>query len=105
MLTKGCRRVEVGRQLVAKPCFTKLFSFLGIQNVLVQPGELLLQVEDPVVIEIKVKQPSGGCSQEAVGGKINHQAERLVARKAEVEMIFMAVFLALKKVAGISRKG
>ena len=67
-----------------------------------QPGELLLQVEDPVVIKIKVKQPSGGGSQVAVGGKINHQAQRLVPRQAEVEMIFM---FALKKVAGISRKG
>ena len=91
MLTKGCRRVEVGRQLVAKPCFTNLFSHLGIQNVLIQPVELLLQVEDPGVIKIKVEQPSGGGSQVAMGWKVCHQAQRLVASLTEVGRILFHV--------------
>ena len=106
MLTKGCRRVEVGRQLVAKPFFChKVILLSWNPKSAFQPGELLLQVEDPVVIKIKVKQPSGGGSQVAVGGKINHQAQRLVPRQAEVEMIFISVFFALKNVVGLSREG
>ena len=94
MLTKGCRRVEVGRQLVAKPFCTKLHflpRFLKtLQNVLVEPAQLLLQVEDPAVVEVKVEETSGGGRQVAVGGQVTHQAESLLTWEAgEEEMVFM----------------
>ena len=80
ILTKGCRWVEIRRQLEAKPVFLlhKVIQSTLLQNV--PPGQLLLQVEDPAIVKIKVEKPSGGGRQVAVSGKVTHQADCLVAR-------------------------
>ena len=54
-----------------------------------KPGELLLHVEHPAVIEVEVEETPGSGCEVAFAGKIDHKAERLLARKAEIEMVLL----------------
>ena len=56
-----------------------------------KPGQLFLHVEDPAVIEVEVEETPGSGCEVAFAGKIDHKAERLLAGKAEIEMVLMFI--------------
>ena len=57
----------------------------------VKPGQLFLHVEHPAVIEVEVEETPGSGCEVAFAGKIDHKAERLLAGKAEIEMVLMYI--------------
>ena len=68
-----------------------------MENVFVKPCQLFLQVEDPAVIEVEVEETPGSGCEVAFAGKIDHKAERLLAGKAEIEMVLMFIPRRLSK--------
>ena len=66
-------------------------SFSDRWKMFCQPGQLFLHVEHPAVIEVEVEETPGSGCEVAFAGKIDHKAERLLAGKAEIEMVLMFI--------------
>ena len=66
-------------------------SFSDRWNMFCEPGQLFLHVEHPAVIEVEVEETPGSGCEVAFAGKIDHKAERLLAGKAEIEMVLMLI--------------
>ena len=81
---EGRSKVATGSQTFCTESFSDRWKFF-----FVKPSQLFLQVEDPAVVEVEVEETPGSGCEVAFAGKIDHKAERLLAGKAEMEMVLI----------------